>query len=153
MSEDHLWDLGRHTALQHLRRVSVGRLATSHGALPLVVPVNFTLWRDDLVFAVERDSPLARALDGGVFAFEASGHDEQTERWWSVIVRGQASLAEDSHPARSDIAELGLEVPCQAVLGSSSLVRGAEVASLLALPALSAHLTRPAAPPTNAASD
>ena len=134
--------LDRREAWDRLGRVDVGRLATSTGALPLVVPVHFALGGpDSIVFALPGDTSLARAVAGGVFAFEAGGHDEVADAWWSVLIRGVASPVEMAPDGPADFAHLRTGGPIAAVAGTTDIVHGARVRSALELPALAAYLT------------
>ncbi|MGH3584265.1 MAG: pyridoxamine 5'-phosphate oxidase family protein, partial [Mycobacterium sp.] len=44
--------LNRRQCLDRLQTTRVGRLIFTEGALPAVQPVNFRLWRDDVVIRV-----------------------------------------------------------------------------------------------------
>jgi nitroimidazol reductase NimA-like FMN-containing flavoprotein (pyridoxamine 5'-phosphate oxidase superfamily) len=139
VSTDDVDPLDRVAAWSRLGTVRVGRLATSVGALPLVVPVHFLPLGDELLFAVPRGSTLAGAIDGGIFAFEASGALD-SERWWTVVVRGHASLVGDDHPASLQLPSLDLGEPVVAAMGAAELIRGGEIASLAELPRLGDYL-------------
>ncbi len=143
MNDQTLRPLDRSSSWRRLATINVGRLATSLGALPIVVPVNYVICDDALVFAIEPDSALARAIDGGVFAFETSGHDTSSQWWWSVIVRGRASLVDPSHHAHFDLEQLRLSSVVTPAVGTAHLVQGAEVRSTLELPSLATFLTGP----------
>ena len=145
MSGPSIADLDRSTSWHRLATTNLGRLATSIGALPIVVPVHYLVCGEEsLVFAVEPDTALCRALDGGVFAFEASGYDDALDRWWTVIARGRASVLGLADPAPVTFAPLDLPGRVVPAVGQANLVNGAEVDSLRDLSALAVHLAVPA---------
>lgn len=84
--------LGRAECLALLGTVPLGRLALSVSALPVVLPVGFTVDGDRLLVRTTRGSKLDAALAGAVVAFEADHYDEVTGDAWSVLVRGASSV-------------------------------------------------------------
>ncbi|MBL8778606.1 MAG: pyridoxamine 5'-phosphate oxidase family protein [Acidimicrobiales bacterium] len=102
--------LTRARCLALLGTAKVGRIGFTAGALPVVVPVDYRLWRDRVVFRTAEGSRLHTATTDAVVAFEvdALGADEP---WgWSVTVTGVArdvsGLVDAADAAR---AELGFE--------------------------------------------
>jgi nitroimidazol reductase NimA-like FMN-containing flavoprotein (pyridoxamine 5'-phosphate oxidase superfamily) len=89
-------ELERQECLRLLARVPLGRIVYTDGALPAVLPVNFSLDHDfSVVLRTSSASRMARAVDGAVVAFEADQFDEVAHSGWSVIVTGQATLVKD----------------------------------------------------------
>ena len=82
--------LNRRQCLDLLQDVRVGRLVFTEDALPAVQPVNFRLWRDDVVIRVAGGAKLAAATDKRVVAFEADELDPDLRTGWSVTVLGHA---------------------------------------------------------------
>lgn len=80
---------------EHLGRVRVGRVAVSVGALPAVLPVNYGLLGDLIVFFTGPGTKLRFAMDNSVVAFEADQFDEATESGWSVMAVGTAFEIDD----------------------------------------------------------
>lgn len=78
-----------------LATVPVGRIATSMRALPAVVPVNFVVDRDTVVFRTGDGKKLAAALNHNVVAFQADAWDPATRSGWSVMVVGTAMPIDD----------------------------------------------------------
>ena len=74
-----------------LATTDVGWLAISTGARPAIVPVNFIVLSDQLVFRAERQGELHRATVGAVVAIETGPGASGTCRAWSVHVQGVAS--------------------------------------------------------------
>ena len=82
--------LNRRQCLDLLQGVRVGRLVFTEDALPAIQPVNFRLWRDDVVIRVAGGAKLAAACDNSVVAFEADELDADLRTGWSVTVVGHA---------------------------------------------------------------
>lgn len=76
-----------------LASVSVGRIAFSAGALPVIEPVLFALIEDRIIFQIPGESPRA-ALQGAVVAFQADDATPQTAPQWTVTVVAVAHLVE-----------------------------------------------------------
>jgi hypothetical protein len=82
--------LNRRQCLDLLQDVRVGRLIFTEDALPAVQPVNFRMWRDDVVIRVAGGAKLAAASANLVVAFEADELDPDLRSGWSVTVVGHA---------------------------------------------------------------
>lgn len=91
-----------------LATVPFGRVVATSGALPLVIPVNFTLDNRVVVFRTAADGPLAAATRGAVVAFQADDIDPVTRTGWSVAVTGVADPVVDASEALR-MGQLGLE--------------------------------------------
>ncbi|BBY46015.1 pyridoxamine 5'-phosphate oxidase family protein [Mycolicibacterium celeriflavum] len=87
--------LNRRQCLDLLQGVRVGRLVFTEDALPAVQPVNFRLWRDDVVIRVAGGPKLAAATDNQVVAFQADELDADLRTGWSVTVVGHAEPITD----------------------------------------------------------
>jgi nitroimidazol reductase NimA-like FMN-containing flavoprotein (pyridoxamine 5'-phosphate oxidase superfamily) len=87
--------LNRTQSLELLDTVRVGRLVFTEDALPAVQPVNFRIWRGDIVIRVAGGEKLAAATHNNVVAFEADQLDPDLYTGWSVTVVGHAQLIED----------------------------------------------------------
>lgn len=96
--------LSRNECLEHLRHSSVGRVGVSIGALPVVLPVNYVVHREDVVFRTVRGTKLDTAIAGSVVAFEVDAYAPDGSSGWSVMVQGRAS--EITEPALLDAARL-----------------------------------------------
>nr|WP_090280531.1 pyridoxamine 5'-phosphate oxidase family protein [Mycolicibacterium komanii]CRL76641.1 pyridoxamine 5'-phosphate oxidase-like protein [Mycolicibacterium komanii] len=90
-----LESLNRRQCLDLLQGVRVGRLVFTEDALPAVQPVNFRLWRDDVVIRVAGGPKLAAATDNQVVAFQADELDADLRTGWSVTVVGHAEPMTD----------------------------------------------------------
>ncbi len=87
--------LNRRQCLDLLQDVRVGRLVFTEDALPAVQPVNFRLWRDDIVVRVAGGAKLTAATEKSVVAFQADELDPDLRTGWSVTVVGHASPITD----------------------------------------------------------
>jgi nitroimidazol reductase NimA-like FMN-containing flavoprotein (pyridoxamine 5'-phosphate oxidase superfamily) len=73
----------------------IGRIAFSVDALPAVVPVNFLLDGDHIVFRTAPGSKLDAAVRDAVVAFEIDQIDLKSRTGWSVLVVGRCSHETD----------------------------------------------------------
>lgn len=87
--------LTRRQCLDLLQRPRVGRLVFTEDALPAVQPVNYRMWRDDVVIRVAGGAKLTAATDNQVVAFEADELDADLHTGWSVTVVGHAKSITD----------------------------------------------------------
>ncbi|MFT4164288.1 MAG: pyridoxamine 5'-phosphate oxidase family protein [Microlunatus sp.] len=83
--------LDRPEALRLLAAKKVGRLAFVNDGWPTVLPMNFTLTDDSIVFRTLAHGVGARAV-GSRVAFEVDGIDDFLESGWSVVVTGTAEV-------------------------------------------------------------
>ena len=97
MSHDEhaLGELSERECLNRLASTPVGRIAFSQNALPAVVPVNFVLDDDHIMFRTTPGSKLDTAVRGAIVAFEADHIDPDTRTGWSVLVVGRCSHETD----------------------------------------------------------
>src|SRR5690606_10684839 len=82
--------LGREECMRLLASASLGRLGITTGALPTVLPVNFRLVGDQIVFRTGSGTKLDAATDNAVVAFEVDDMDPVWHTGWSVVVTGMA---------------------------------------------------------------
>jgi nitroimidazol reductase NimA-like FMN-containing flavoprotein (pyridoxamine 5'-phosphate oxidase superfamily) len=82
--------LSRGECLSLLPRSRVGRIGVSIGALPAILPVNYILIGDSVLFRTSGDSELLSASVGSLVAFEVDDYDEDGRFGWSVLIRGIA---------------------------------------------------------------
>jgi nitroimidazol reductase NimA-like FMN-containing flavoprotein (pyridoxamine 5'-phosphate oxidase superfamily) len=104
--------LAREECLGLIALASVGRVALSANALPTVVPVNFRLVDDHIVFHTGRGAPK------NVIAFQVDDIDPKTHVGWSVVVTGVAHEVTD--PAELEAMQTVL--PSRWVNGDGALV-------------------------------
>lgn len=94
--------LGEDECLQLLAREPIGRLALTAAALPVVLPVNFTLLDRTIVFASAPGLKLDAAHAGMVACLEVDGFNRLSHGGWSVLATGR--LEEITDPDRLDEA-------------------------------------------------
>src|SRR4051794_5200871 len=84
--------------MELLRREPVGRLAFSADALPIVLPVNFVVVDDTIVFASDEGSKVKAAQGESVACLEVDGYGRWAHGGWSVLATGR--LREINNRAR-----------------------------------------------------
>lgn len=93
--------LSREESLRLLSSVSVGRVSVTIRALPRVLPVNYLVDGETIVFRTGNGTKLHAALKNTVVAFEADDLDPETRTGWSVMVIGTAEqVTDDAERAR-----------------------------------------------------
>lgn len=75
--------------LLHTQRI--GRVAFDLSGTPVVVPVNYTVYEDTIVFRTGAGAKLRAAIEGRLVAFEVDDIDPVYHRGWSVLVVGPAA--------------------------------------------------------------
>lgn len=60
------------------------------GAMPAILPVNFTMYGDDIVFRTAPGTKFTAAVLGCVVAFQIDEFEAETEAGWSVMAVGRA---------------------------------------------------------------
>jgi nitroimidazol reductase NimA-like FMN-containing flavoprotein (pyridoxamine 5'-phosphate oxidase superfamily) len=70
----------------------VGRLAIVEDDLPLIVPVNYAMVEESIVFRSAAGTKLEAAVRNAKVAFEIDHVDEETRTGWSVVVQGRAEV-------------------------------------------------------------
>jgi nitroimidazol reductase NimA-like FMN-containing flavoprotein (pyridoxamine 5'-phosphate oxidase superfamily) len=94
-----IMDLDRDEALRLLAAKKVGRLGFLHEGSPMIMPMNFTLADQRIVFRTLAHGAAARAVTTAV-AFEVDDIDDFLEAGWSVVVTGTAELLTEEELAR-----------------------------------------------------
>ncbi|MGO8873541.1 MAG: pyridoxamine 5'-phosphate oxidase family protein [Acidimicrobiales bacterium] len=80
--------LSRSECLDYLRRVPVGRIGVSIDALPVILPVQFTLFGESVLFRTIPGTKLDTATIGAVVAFQADAFEPSAGSFWSVMLQG-----------------------------------------------------------------
>jgi uncharacterized protein len=88
-------ELGHEECLTLLAAKSVGRIAFCSSSGPVVLPVNYVVQGEAVVFRTAAHNSLAANLNGAAAAFEVDDIDEYLESGWSVLIKGYASFVED----------------------------------------------------------
>ena len=87
--------LNRADCLQLLRTASLGRIGITAGALPTILPINFRVDGERILFRTGVGTKLDAATRGTVVAFEADDIDPMYHSGWSVVVTGVAREVDD----------------------------------------------------------
>ena len=86
-----------------LGSVPLGRLGFVAGGEVVILPVNFVVDGQDVVFRTAAGSKLSAVEVGHYVGFEADSYDATTGTGWSVVVNGLAEIVEsDEEAARLD---------------------------------------------------
>ena len=83
--------LSEEECLRLLPTQPVGRIGITVHALPAVLPVNFALLEDAIVFRTIPGTKLDGATNKAVVAFEVDSYEPDGRSGWSVLVVGRAS--------------------------------------------------------------
>lgn len=83
--------LSRAECLELLGKEHVGRVGVSMGALPVILPVNYTLLDHSVLIRTVAGTKLAAATTRTVVAFEVDSYQDDGLAGWSVLVVGRAS--------------------------------------------------------------
>jgi hypothetical protein len=83
--------LSRQQCLDRLASTEVGRIGVSMDALPVILPVEFTVVDESIMFRTSRNTKLDAATVGAVIAFQADAYDPTDDGWWSVLLQGIAT--------------------------------------------------------------
>lgn len=99
-------ELSHDECIDALRAQSLGRIAVSDGALPLILPVNYALEGSAIVFRTAEGGLLDRTCRNTIVAFEIDEYDPAAGSGHSVVVVGVANVLYASDWLR--VVELGL---------------------------------------------
>src|SRR5512146_1529604 len=77
----------------------VGRIGFLAGGEVIILPVNYLVDGQDVVFRTAAGSKLSSIEVGHYVGFEADAYDTVTETGWSVMVSGLAEIVEDETDA------------------------------------------------------
>ena len=97
--------IDRAGCLELLAGEVVGRVGILEGTGPLVLPVNYGLHGDHIVFRTGPGSKLA-ASHGSLGCFEVDSFDRSTRSGWSVVVRGRLEEVGSFDRTLAEVADL-----------------------------------------------
>lgn len=86
----HVREIERDECFELLASRPVGRVAYSIPNGPVVLPVNFALDGEDILFRTSPHTELGKKMRTGQVAFQVDDFDEFNQSGWSVLVRGSA---------------------------------------------------------------
>lgn len=87
--------LDREDCLELLGRRTFGRVGVSVGALPAILPVNYRLVDELVVFRTGEGTKLDAATNQAIVAFEVDEIDALSHTGWSVMITGKAHRVTD----------------------------------------------------------
>jgi nitroimidazol reductase NimA-like FMN-containing flavoprotein (pyridoxamine 5'-phosphate oxidase superfamily) len=87
-----------------LREATLGRVGITVDALPVILPVNFRLLGERIVFRTAPGTKLDAATRNAIVAFEVDDIEPASHSGWSVVVVGTAREVTDP----DDVEELAL---------------------------------------------
>ncbi|MFF9002186.1 helix-turn-helix domain-containing protein [Streptomyces achromogenes] len=102
-------ELGEEDCRRLLSTHGVGRIAVSTDGAPVVVPVNYSVVDDAIVFRTQAGTVSLQGLDREV-AFEVDRVDDALSQGWSVVVHGAAEQVTDPDAVRR-LAERAYSAP------------------------------------------
>jgi nitroimidazol reductase NimA-like FMN-containing flavoprotein (pyridoxamine 5'-phosphate oxidase superfamily) len=100
MTESECWT--------RLSEATIGRIGVVAGQEPLVLPVNFAVDRERIVFRTGAGTKFHAVVNDAVLALEIDGVDEQYHLGWSVLVVGRSEEVVDSEELTRLVAEVPL---------------------------------------------
>ena len=83
-----------------VQRVRVGRIALTHRAMPLILPVTFGLAEPDLIFSVGAGVLAEAAEQSQIVCFQADWSEAESMASWSVSVIGRLAPMVAEHDIR-----------------------------------------------------
>jgi nitroimidazol reductase NimA-like FMN-containing flavoprotein (pyridoxamine 5'-phosphate oxidase superfamily) len=83
-------ELDRVECLRLLGQSTFGRIGITSGALPSVLPVNYRLVGERIIFRTGHGTKLDAATSNSIVAFEVDDVDPVSHAGWSVMVTGEA---------------------------------------------------------------
>jgi uncharacterized protein len=97
-STNHLHELDEEECYRLLRShvVRVGRVAFTDGDTVMILPVNYQVHRNGVVFRTDPGSKLSAAMDGQPLGFEVDEVDAAWHEGWSVLMQGHGELVTDA---------------------------------------------------------
>lgn len=88
--------LDREDCFRLLQQARIGRVGITTDAMPVVLPVNFALDGERIVFSSAPGTKLYVAATGTQVAFEADDVDSAARWGWSVCVTGPATVVKEA---------------------------------------------------------
>lgn len=97
-----------------LKSTDYGRIAWADGDEMIVLPVNFTVWQERILFHAATGSRLASLAEGTNVAFQTDDVDTDEALGWSVLVQGRTARVEAEHAPVTwrdvtDLVAIGIE--------------------------------------------
>jgi len=87
-------ELSLHQCWELLRAHEVARLAVWVDDHPDIFPINYVVDRGTVIFRSAAGTKVSAALSDTPVALEVDGFDQESNRVWSVVLKGQAESVE-----------------------------------------------------------
>ena len=87
--------LDRDQCLELLAADDFGRIGLEEGGHPLILPINYAMDGEDVVFRTAEGTKLDAARQPA--CFEIDEHDSEARTGWSVVVRGRLEEVTPAH--------------------------------------------------------
>jgi nitroimidazol reductase NimA-like FMN-containing flavoprotein (pyridoxamine 5'-phosphate oxidase superfamily) len=126
-----------------LAKASIGRIAFTEGAMPVIQPASFALSGEDVFIPTGLGSKMAAGSRGAVLALEVDDYDLTERTGWNVTVIGPSRLISDPGQVTA-LDELGVSAwtpattHCYIAL-HMAMVRGRRISALWTLPVRDPH--------------
>lgn len=88
MGSNRIVDMDERDCMQLLAANHVGRVAVNDDKGPVILPVNYVLDGDSVLFRSGEGTKLSAGQRGAPASFEVDAFDERTRTGWSVVARG-----------------------------------------------------------------
>jgi hypothetical protein len=92
--------LGTEECLNLLSTERIGRIGITSGAMPVILPINYRVEGERILFRTSAGTKLDAATRHAVVAFEVDHVDPVYHSGWSVVVTGMAEPVEPSDDDR-----------------------------------------------------
>lgn len=96
MSPTLLRPLSPIECMELLGSCRVGRVGTTMGVLPVILPVNYSVFDDGVLIRTAEGTQLDAAIRDLVVAFQADSYDRSAGSGWSVLLIGKAQEVSDA---------------------------------------------------------
>ena len=103
MTSDRIVEMTQRECAELLAANHFGRVAVNDDTGPVVLPVNYVMDGDSVLFRSGRGTKLAAGVRGARASFEIDAVDERTRTGWSVLARGTLTdVYDQAERARAD---------------------------------------------------
>jgi nitroimidazol reductase NimA-like FMN-containing flavoprotein (pyridoxamine 5'-phosphate oxidase superfamily) len=123
--------LDRGTCLEHLGQHRLASLAITDGALPLVLPVLYTLYGEEILVGAAPNGILGRRMPNSIVSMCVHDLDDELLSGWTVTVTGRAEPVESLGDLADgvDLRRWGLDQAGQVVVRiGTELISGRQIA-------------------------
>jgi uncharacterized protein len=116
-ASEQLVELSRDECLELLGAMSVGRIAYTTDDGPRVLPVNYVMEGDGVIFRTVSDGEVLRDALETTCAFEIDQIDEFYQSGWSVLAVGRLRFGKIPEPWAAGPRSIFVRLPCMQLTG------------------------------------